>query len=131
MSMTDPIADMFVRIKNGQAVNKATVRMPASKVKFAIAQLLKTEGYVQDVAIRDQGAKKEIEIALKYYMGKPAIDRLDRVSKPGLRQYRGKDALPKVLAGLGISIVSTSRGLMTDAQARKQGLGGEVIALVA
>lgn len=131
MSMTDPIADMFVRIKNGQAVNKATVRMPASKVKLAIAQLLKTEGYVQDVAIRDQGAKKEIEIALKYYMGKPAIDRLDRVSKPGLRQYRGKDALPKVLAGLGISIVSTSRGLMTDAQARKQGLGGEVIALVA
>jgi small subunit ribosomal protein S8 len=122
---------MFVRIKNGQAVNKATVRMPASKVKLAIAQLLKTEGYVQDVAIRDQGAKKEIEIALKYYMGKPAIDRLDRVSKPGLRQYRGKDALPKVLAGLGISIVSTSRGLMTDAQARKQGLGGEVIALVA
>jgi small subunit ribosomal protein S8 len=131
MSMTDPIADMFVRIKNGQAVNKTTVRMPASKVKFAIAQLLKAEGYVQDVAIRDQGAKKEIEIALKYYMGKPAIDRLDRVSKPGLRQYRGKDALPKVLAGLGISIVSTSRGLMTDAQARKQGLGGEVIALVA
>ena len=129
--MTDPIADMFVRIKNGQAVNKATVRMPASKVKLAIAQLLKAEGYVQDVAIRDQGAKKEIEIALKYYMGKPAIDRLDRVSKPGLRQYRGKDALPKVLAGLGISIVSTSRGLMTDAQARKQGLGGEVIALVA
>ena len=122
---------MFVRIKNGQAVNKATVRMPASKVKLAIAQLLKAEGYVQDVAIRDQGAKKEIEIALKYYMGKPAIDRLDRVSKPGLRQYRGKDALPKVLAGLGISIVSTSRGLMTDAQARKQGLGGEVIALVA
>ena len=131
MSMTDPIADMFVRIKNGQAVNKASVRMPASKVKLAIAQLLKAEGYVQDVAIRDQGAKKEIEIALKYYMGKPAIDRLDRVSKPGLRQYRGKDALPKVLAGLGISIVSTSRGLMTDAQARKQGLGGEVIALVA
>ena len=131
MSMTDPIADMFVRIKNGQAVNKATVRMPASKVKLAIAQLLKTEGYVQDVAIRDQGAKKEIEIALKYYMGKPAIDRLDRVSKPGLRKYRGKDALPKVLAGLGISIVSTSRGLMTDAQARKAGLGGEVIGLVA
>ena len=121
---------MFVRIKNGQAVNKATVRMPASKVKLAIAQLLKAEGYVQDVAIRDQGAKKELEIALKYYMGKPAIDRLDRVSKPGLRQYRGKDALPKVLAGLGISIVSTSHGLMTDAQARKKGLGGEVIATV-
>jgi len=131
MSMTDPIADMFVRIKNGQVVNKATVRMPASKVKLAIAQLLKTEGYVQDVAIRDQGAKKEIEIALKYYMGKPAIDRFDRVSKPGLRKYRGKDALPKVLAGLGISIVSTSRELMTDAQARKAGLGGEVIGLVA
>ena len=103
MSMTDPIADMFVRIKNGQAAGKQTVRMPASKVKLAIAKLLKDEGYIVDVAVRDSGdAKKEIEIALKYYEGRPAIDRLDRVSKPGLRQYRGKDALPKVLGGLGI-----------------------------
>jgi small subunit ribosomal protein S8 len=131
MSMTDPIADMFVRIKNGQAVCKVSVRLPASKAKLAIANLLKAEGYVQDVAVRDLGAKREIEIALKYYLGKPAIDKLDRISRPGLRRYRGKDDLPKVLGGLGMTIVSTSRGLMSDADARKQGLGGEVIALVA
>jgi len=131
MSMTDPIADMFVRIKNGQAVGKTSVRMPASKVKLAIANLLKTEGYLLDVAVRELGPKRELELALKYYLGRPAIDRLDRISRPGLRRYRGKDDLPKVLGGLGISIVSTSRGLMTDAEARKQGLGGEVIALVA
>src|SRR5688572_7552829 len=132
MSMTDPIADMFVRIKNGQAAGKTTVKMPASKVKFAIANLLKDEGYVADVAMRELGSnKKEIEIALKYYMGRPAIDRLDRVSKPGLRQYRAKGALPKVLGGLGVSIVSTSAGIMTDAQARAKGLGGEVICTVA
>jgi small subunit ribosomal protein S8 len=131
MSMTDPIADMFVRIRNGQAAGKATVKMPASKVKLAIAKLLKDEGYVQDVAVRDAGAKRELEIALKYYGGKPAIDRLERVSSPGLRKYRGKDELPKVLGGLGISIVSTSSGIMTDAQARSKGLGGEVLCLVA
>jgi small subunit ribosomal protein S8 len=131
MSMTDPIADMFVRIKNGQAVGKVSVRLPASKAKLAIANLLKAEGYVQDVAVRDLGPKREIEIALKYYLGKPAIDRLDRVSRPGLRRYRGKNDLPRVLGGLGMTIVSTSRGLMSDADARKQGLGGEVIALVA
>lgn len=131
MSMTDPISDMFVRIRNGQASGKATVKMPASKVKLAIAKLLKDEGYINDVAVRDVGAKREIEIALKYYDGKPAIDRLERVSRPGLRHYRGKDALPKVLGGLGVSIVSTSSGLMTDAQARAKGLGGEVICLVA
>lgn len=132
MSMTDPIADMFVRIRNAQATGKATVRMPASKAKFAIARLLKDEGYITDVVERDLGNKrKEIEIALKYYLGKPAIDRLERISRPGLRQYRGRDGLPKVLGGLGISIVSTSSGLMTDAQARAKGLGGEVIGLVA
>jgi small subunit ribosomal protein S8 len=131
MSMTDPISDMFVRIRNGQASGKVTVRMPASKVKLAIAKLLKDEGYINDVAVRDVGAKREIEIALRYYDGKPAIDRLERVSRPGLRQYRAKDALPKVLGGLGVSIVSTSSGLMTDAQARAKGLGGEVICLVA
>lgn len=132
MSMTDPIADMFVRIKNGQAAGKQTVKMPASSIKLAIAKLLKAEGYVTDVAVRELASnKKEIEIALKYYEGRPAIDRLQRVSKPGLRQYRGKSGLPKVLAGLGVSIVSTSAGIMTDAQARAKGLGGEVICLVA
>ena len=131
MSMTDPISDMFVRIRNGQAAGKVTVKMPASKVKLAIAKLLKDEGYINDVAVRENGAKREIEIALKYYLGKPAIDRLERVSRPGLRQYRGKAELPKVLGGLGISIVSTSAGIMTDSQARAKGLGGEVICLVA
>jgi small subunit ribosomal protein S8 len=129
--MTDPISDMFVRIRNGQAAGKVSVKMPASKVKFAIAKLLKDEGYINDVAVRENGAKREIEIALKYYLGKPAIDRLERVSRPGLRQYRGKSELPKVLGGLGISIVSTSAGIMTDAQARAKGLGGEVICQVA
>jgi small subunit ribosomal protein S8 len=132
MSMTDPIADMFVRIKNGQAAGNQTVKMPASKLKLAIAKLLKDEGYINDVAVRDaENNKKEIEIALRYYEGRPAIDRLQRVSRPGLRQYRGKAELPKVLGGLGISIVSTSAGIMTDSQARSRGLGGEVICLVA
>jgi small subunit ribosomal protein S8 len=130
--MTDPIADMFVRIRNAQATGKASVRMPASKAKLAIARVLKDEGYIGDVVERDIGNKrKEIEIALKYYLGKPAIDRLERISRPGLRQYRGSGELPKILGGLGISIVSTSSGLMTDAQARAKGLGGEVVCLVA
>ena len=131
MSMTDPIADMFTRIRNGLAAGKATVKMPGSKVKLAIAKLLKDKGYINDVAMRENGAKREIEIALRYYEGRPAIDRLERVSRPGLRRYRGKDELPKVMNGLGVSIVSTSSGIMTDAQARSKGLGGEVICLVA
>ena len=131
MSMTDPISDMFVRIRNGQASSKATVRMPSSKLKVAIARLLKDEGYITDLAERDNEGKKELEIALKYHDGRPAIDRLERISRPGLRKYRGKSDLPKVLGGLGVSIVSTSSGLMTDAQARSKGLGGEVIGLVA
>lgn len=131
MSVMDPIADMFVRIRNAQATGKPAVRMPSSKVKVAIAELLKSEGYINDLAVRDLGPKKELEIALRYYQGKPAIDKLKRMSRPGLRQYRGKDAVPKVLGGLGIAIVSTSAGLMTDAQARKQGLGGEMIGMVA
>ena len=131
MSMTDPVADMFVRIRNGLAAGKASVRMPASKVKLAIARLLKDEGYLNDVAERDIEGKKEIEIALKYYEGRPAIERLERASRPGLRRYRGKTELPKVMGGLGIPIISTSSGLMTDAQARAKGLGGEVICLVA
>lgn len=130
MSMTDPIADMFTRIRNAQAMGRASVKMAASKVKLAIANVLKAEGYINDVAVRDVEGKKEIEIALRYYMGKPAIERLERVSRPGLRQYRGKSDLPKVLNGLGISIVSTSSGVMTDADARAKGLGGEVICLV-
>ena len=131
MSMTDPVADMFVRIRNGLAAGKVSVRMPASKAKLAIARLLKDEGYLNDVAERDIEGKKEIEIALKYYEGRPAIERLERASRPGLRRYRGKTELPKVMGGLGISIISTSSGLMTDAQARAKGLGGEVICLVA
>ncbi|AVP98611.1 30S ribosomal protein S8 [Ahniella affigens] len=130
MSMTDPIADMFTRIRNAQAMGRASVKMAASNSKLAIASVLKNEGYVNDVAVRDNEGKKELEIALRYYMGRPAIERIQRVSRPGLRQYRGKDELPKVLNGLGISIISTSAGVMTDAQARAKGLGGEVICLV-
>jgi small subunit ribosomal protein S8 len=131
MSMTDPIADMFTRIRNAQLTGKATVRMPSSKIKLALAKLLKDEGYILDSQVNDVEGKPELEIALKYYLGKPVIERLERVSRSGLRVYRGKDALPKVLGGLGISIVSTSSGVMTDAQARAKGLGGEVIGLVA
>ena len=131
MSMTDPIADMFTRIRNAQATGKASVAMPASRVKQAIANLLKDEGYVADVQTVAAEGKPRLEIALKYHLGKPVIERIERVSRSGLRVYRGKSELPKVLNGLGISIVSTSSGIMTDAQARKQGLGGEVIGLVA
>ena len=131
MSMTDPIADMFTRIRNAQAMGKRTVAMPASRVKQAIAALLKNEGYVSDVQTVTEDGKPKLEIALKYYEGKPVIERLERISRSGLRVYRGKNALPKILGGLGISIVSTSAGIMTDAQARKAGLGGEVIGLVA
>ena len=131
MSMTDPIADMFTRIRNAQAMGKQTVSMPASKVRQALADLLKAEGYVLESRRSEDGGKAQLEIKLKYFEGKPAIERIERVSRPGLRVYRGKDALPKVLGGLGISIVSTSSGLMTDAQARAKGLGGEVVGRVA
>lgn len=132
MSMTDPIADMFTRIRNAQATAKPTVRMPASKTKQAIAKVLKDEGYVRDFQVSKQANNKtELEIALKYFEGKPAIETINRVSRSGLRVYRGKDALPKVLNGLGIAIVTTSAGIMTDAQARAKGVGGEVIATVA
>ena len=131
MSMTDPIADMFTRIRNAQAMGKAVVSMPASKVKTAIADLLKSEGYILDAQVARDGAKANLEIRLKYFEGRPAIERIDRVSRSGLRVYRGKSALPKVLGGLGISIVSTSAGLMTDVQARAKGVGGEVIGVVA
>lgn len=131
MSMTDPIADMFTRIRNAQAMGKPTVSMPASKLRQALADLLKSEGYVLDSRRSEDGGKAQLEIKLKYFEGKPAIERIERVSRPGLRVYRDKDTLPKVLGGLGISIVSTSSGLMTDAQARAKGLGGEVIGRVA
>ena len=132
MSMTDPIADMFTRIRNAQATAKPTVRMPASRVKQAIAKVLKDEGYVRDFQVKKaENNKAELEIALKYFEGKPAIETINRVSRSGLRVYRGKDALPKVLNGLGIAIVTTSAGIMTDAQARAKGVGGEVIATVA
>lgn len=132
MSMTDPIADMLVRIKNAAAVRKQTVKMPSSKVKVAIAAVLKDEGYILDSRVTQTGpGKSELEISLKYYEGKPVIERLQRYSRSGLRQYRGKDALPKVLGGLGVAIISTSKGIMTDAQARQQGVGGEVLCFVA
>ncbi|HEX7916108.1 30S ribosomal protein S8 [Rudaea sp.] len=131
MSMTDPIADMFTRIRNAQATAKPTVRMPASKTKQAIAKVLKDEGYVRDFQVNKLANNKaELEIALKYFEGKPAIESISRVSRSGLRVYRGKDALPKVMGGLGIAIVTTPAGIMTDAQARAQGVGGEVIGTV-
>lgn len=131
MSMTDPIADMLVRIKNALAVRKQTVKMPSSKMKLAIAKVLKDEGYILDATTAGEGGKIELEIALKYFEGKPVIERLQRVSRSGLRHYRGKNDLPKVLNGLGVAIISTSKGVMTDAQARANGLGGEVVCLVA
>ena len=131
MSMTDPIADMLVRIRNAAAVGKPSVTMPSSKIKVAIANVLEDEGYVASSRVTKDGAKSILEIALKYYEGKPVIERLQRVSKSSLRQYRGKDALPKVLGGLGVAIISTSKGIMTDSQARQQGVGGEVLCFVA
>ena len=135
MSMSDPIADMLIRIRNAQLVGHAEVAMPASKLKSAIAQVLKDEGYIEDFAVReksgDQAAKKELAIALKYYAGRPVIERLERVSKPGLRVYRGRDDIPRVMNGLGVAILSTSRGVMTDRKARADGLGGEVLCIVA
>jgi len=131
MSMTDPIADMLTRIRNAAAVGKPTVTMPSSKTKVAIAKVLQDEGYIGGSRVIENGAKSELEIELKYYEGRPVIERLQRISRSGLRQYRGKDALPKVLNGLGIAIISTSKGIMTDSQARQQGVGGEVLCFVA
>jgi small subunit ribosomal protein S8 len=135
MSMSDPIADMLVRIRNAQMVGHTEVAMPASKLKASIAKVLKDEGYIEDFAIRDKGAdagaKKELHIGLKYYAGRPVIERLERVSKPGLRVYRGRDDIPRVMNGLGVAILSTSRGVMTDRKARADGVGGEVLCIVA
>lgn len=131
MSMSDPIADMLTRIRNGQMRGKVTITMPASKQRVAIATLLEEEGYISQHAVSGEGAHRELEIKLKYFRGKPVIELIKRVSRPGLRIYRGKGDLPKVRGGLGIAIVSTSKGLMTDRAARKAGHGGEILALVA
>jgi len=131
MSMTDPIADMLTRIRNALTAGKLSVAMPASKQKIAIANLLKEEGYVNSASVTDIDGKPVLEISLKYYEGKPVIENIQRVSRPGLRVYKGKDELPNVMGGLGIAVVSTSQGLMTDRAARKAGHGGEVICTVA
>ncbi|QSX30292.1 MULTISPECIES: 30S ribosomal protein S8 [Shewanella] len=131
MSMQDPIADMLTRIRNGQAANKVSVKMPSAKLKVAIAKLLKEEGYITDYAVAEEANKAELEITLKYFQGQPVVETIQRVSRPGLRIYKGKDELPKVMGGLGVAIVSTSKGLMTDRAARLAGMGGEVICYVA
>lgn len=131
MSMSDPIADMLTRIRNAQSVEKTGVVMPASKVKAAIAQVLKEEGYVDDFAVHENDGKPELHISLKYYAGRPVIEKIERVSRPGLRIYKGSQEIPKVMNGLGIAIVSTSRGVMTDRKARANGVGGEVLCIIA
>ena len=130
MSMTDPIADMLTRIRNAQMVEKASVTMPSSKLKVSIAEVLKDEGYIGNYAVRENGGKAQLDIALKYYAGRPVIARIDRVSTPGLRVYKGKDELPRVLNGLGVAIVSTPKGVMTDRKARASNVGGEVLCVV-
>ena len=130
MSMSDPIADLLTRIRNAQMVAKPTVSVPSSKVKIAIAQVLKDEGYIDDFAIKGD-AKAELEIALKYYAGRPVIERIERVSRPGLRIYKGVGDIPQVQNGLGVAIVTTPRGVMTDRKARATGVGGEVLCYVA
>jgi small subunit ribosomal protein S8 len=131
MSMSDPIADMLTRIRNAQMVEKAVVSMPASKLKVAIAQVLKDEGYIDGFRVMADGGRNELEIGLKYYAGKPVIERIERVSRPGLRIYKGRDAIPQVMNGLGVAIVTTPKGVMTDRKARQTGVGGEVLCYVA
>ncbi|GMR08043.1 MAG: 30S ribosomal protein S8 [Gammaproteobacteria bacterium] len=131
MSMSDPIADMFTRIRNGQSANKVNVSMPASKVKASILTVLKSEGYIADFNSSDVDGKPTVTVELKYYNGKPVIDMIKRVSRPGLRIYKAQDDIPRVNDGLGIAIISTSKGVMTDRAARKEGCGGEVICYVA
>ena len=131
MSMTDPVADMLTRIRNGQKVGLESVEMPASRLKQAVAEVLQEEGYIDGVSVQDaENNKRELSIKLRYHDGRPVIERLERVSRPGLRIYRGKDDLPKVMGGLGVAIVSTSKGVMSDRQARSQGHGGEVLCIV-
>jgi small subunit ribosomal protein S8 len=131
MSMSDPIADMLTRIRNAQMVQKVSVMMPASKLKTAIAEVLKSEGYIDNFAIRGEADKPQLEIALKYYAGKPVIEHIERVSRPGLRVYKGRHDIPNVKNGLGVAIVTTPQGVMTDRKARQAGIGGEVLCYVA
>lgn len=131
MSMSDPIADLLTRIRNAQMVSKATVAAPASKVKVAIAQVLKDEGYIDGFEVKTDEGKSELVINLKYYAGRPVIERIERVSRPGLRVYKGRHAIPQVMNGLGVAIVTTPKGVMTDRKARATGVGGEVLCYVA
>ena len=128
---SDPIADMLTRIRNAQMTERATVLMPSSKVKIAIAKVLKDEGYIDGFKVAGDEVKPVLEIALRYYAGKPVIEKIERISKPGLRIYKSKDDIPRVMNGLGIAIVSTSHGVMTDRKARATGVGGEVLCIVA
>ncbi|MEY2781752.1 MAG: ribosomal protein [Pseudomonadota bacterium] len=131
MSMSDPIADLLTRIRNAQMVAKTNVSVPASKVKAAILQVLKDEGYIENYRVRTEGGKSEIDVELKYYAGRPVIERIERVSRPGLRVYKGRHDIPQVMNGLGVAIVTTPKGVMTDRKARAQGVGGEVLCYVA
>jgi small subunit ribosomal protein S8 len=131
MSMSDPVADMLTRIRNAQMVEKAQVSLPSSKLKIAIANVLKDEGYIDSFKVTEAGGHSTLAIDLKYYAGRPVIERLERVSRPGLRVYKGKDAIPQVMNGLGVAIVSTPKGVMTDRKARATGTGGEVLCYVA
>jgi small subunit ribosomal protein S8 len=131
MSMSDPIADMLTRIRNAQMVEKTSVLVPSSKVKVAIAQVLKDEGYIDGFQVKSDDGRPQLEIALKYYAGRPVIERIERVSRPGLRVYKGSGAIPQVMNGLGVAIVTTPKGVMTDRKARASGVGGEVLCYVA
>jgi small subunit ribosomal protein S8 len=131
MSMSDPIADMFTRIRNAQGVDKKSVKMPSSKLKVAIAKVLQDEGYIEGYAVVGDSAKPELEVQLKYYAGRPVIERIERVSRPGLRVYKGRQSLPTVMNGLGVAIITTPQGVMTDRKARATGVGGEILAYVA
>lgn len=130
MSMSDPIADMLTRIRNAQMAEKTSVEMPSSKLKVSIAKVLKDEGYIDDFVVRPNDGKPVLDIALRYYAGEPVIEKIERVSRPGLRVYRGTNDLPRVMNNLGVAIVSTSKGVMTDRQARQHGIGGEVLCVV-
>ena len=131
MSMSDPIADMLTRIRNGQTAEKVAVSMPSSKLKTAIAKVLKEEGYIEDFVVSGLDKKPSLEVRLKYYAGRPVIEKIDRISRPGLRVYKASTEIPRVMNGLGVAIVSTSRGIMTDKKARASGIGGEVLCYVA
>jgi small subunit ribosomal protein S8 len=128
--MTDPIADFLTRIRNGQLSGKPEIAAPASRIKLALAKVLKDEGYIEDFAVDGDSTKPTVKVRLKYYQGRPVIDRLERVSRPGLRVYKAKDELPRILGGMGVAIISTSQGVMSDREARAAGHGGEVLCIV-